>query len=444
MAFVLIHGFVMASVASGPVLESIDVEPVWAGHPVGFCLYTYRDLQFVAYYDAERRMTVAVRKLNERTWHIAKLPEQLGWDSHNYVTFEIDEAGFIHLSGNMHVAPLVYYRTREPLDIDTFERATMLGNREDRCTYPEFLPGPDGSLIFTYRDGQSGSGDQLYNVYDAKTASWRRLLDTPLTSGQGKMNAYFEGPRRGPDGRFHLVWVWRDSPACETNHDVSYARSADLVHWETASGQPLVLPIIPTQAVVVDPVLPGGGMVNGNVRIGFDARGRVIISYHKFDESGVTQLYASRFEDGAWRSRRLSQWNYRWAFSGNGAIPLDIRVFPIKSCGNGKLEQPYRHVKYGSGSFIVEEATLETIDMAEHAFPWANQMDRVRGAFPGMEIRRTGDRGISADPTMSYVLQWETLGPNRDQPRKEPIPPPSMLTVFRVQGEHVPKVDEEW
>ena len=119
-------------------------------------------------------------------------------------------------------------------------------------------------------------------------------------------------------------------------------------------------------------------------------------------------------------------------------------MFPIKSCGNGKLEQPYRHVKYGSGSFIVEEATLETIDTVEHASPWANEMDRVRSAFPGMEIRRAGDRGKSADPKIGYVLQWETLRPNRDQPRKEPIPPPSMLTVFKVQGAHAPKVDEEW
>ena len=58
MAFVVIQGLVMASVASGPVLESIDVEPVWAGHPVGFCLYTCKDLQFVAHYDAERWETL--------------------------------------------------------------------------------------------------------------------------------------------------------------------------------------------------------------------------------------------------------------------------------------------------------------------------------------------------------------------------------------------------
>ena len=42
-------------------IEVIDVAPVWAGHPIGFCLLTQAPHQFVAYYDAERHMTVAQR-----------------------------------------------------------------------------------------------------------------------------------------------------------------------------------------------------------------------------------------------------------------------------------------------------------------------------------------------------------------------------------------------
>jgi hypothetical protein len=37
--------------------------------------------------------------------------------------------------------------------------------------------------------------------------------------------------------------VWRDTPACETCHDISYIRSRDMVHWENAAGKPLALPI---------------------------------------------------------------------------------------------------------------------------------------------------------------------------------------------------------
>jgi hypothetical protein len=251
------------------ILEKIEVDRVWSGHPVGFSLLTQGDRQFAAYYDAERHMTVASRKLDEKDWHRVRLPEVLNWDSHNSVTLAVDSAGCLHLSGNMHVRPLVYFRTAKALDIDSFERAPMTGARENRVTYPAFLNGPSGELIFTYRDGSSGNGDQVYNVYDTTQRTWRRLLDTSLCTGNGKMNAYLSGPARGPDGLFHLCWVWRDTPDCATNHDLSYARSRDMIHWENAAGEALELPItLESRGVVVDPVPPGGGVINGNTKLG--------------------------------------------------------------------------------------------------------------------------------------------------------------------------------
>ena len=49
-------------------VEVLDVAPVWAGHPVGFCLLTQAPHQFVAYYDADRHMTVAQRTLDSTEW----------------------------------------------------------------------------------------------------------------------------------------------------------------------------------------------------------------------------------------------------------------------------------------------------------------------------------------------------------------------------------------
>ncbi|MCA9434001.1 MAG: BNR-4 repeat-containing protein, partial [Candidatus Omnitrophica bacterium] len=94
---------------------------------------------------------------------------------------------------------------------------------------------------------------------------------------------------KGPDGVYHLCWVWRDTPDCETNHTLSYARSSDLVHWENSDETPIKLPMTLETAEVVDPVPPGGGILNGNTKIGFDHEGRAVISYHKNDEEGNTQ-----------------------------------------------------------------------------------------------------------------------------------------------------------
>ncbi len=428
-------GCVVCPVGDEEVEGVVDVARVWSGHPVGFCLLTRPPYQFVGFYDANRRMTVASRKLDEPGWRFVGLRERLRWDSHNYIAMAVDDDGYLHLSGNMHVDRLKYYRTDRPLDIATFERVeSMVGRDEERVTYPEFFRGPNNELIFTYRDGSSGSGSQVYNVYDHATRTWRRLIDGPLVDGRGKMNAYFYGPKRGPDGRYHLCWVWRDTPDCATNHDLSYARSSDLVRWETSRGEPLTLPVTFDTAEVVDPVPAGGGIINGNAKIGFDAQNRPVIAYHKFDENGVTQLYNARLEDGAWKVYQSSDWDYRWEFKGGGSIHFEVRVQPVRVERDGTLVQGWHHDRYGTQLWRLDPETLrpvERLELPEPSVP-ASLM-AVRSEFPGMGVRVRNDSGTSGEPGVRYVLRWETLGPNRDRPRKKPWPEPSVLQVHRVE-----------
>ena len=95
-----------------PIAHSLDIAPVWSGHPVSFALLTQGSRQFVAYYDAARVLTVATRRLTDTTWTTVKLPVVTGWDSHNYIALAADRDGQLHLSANMHVNPLVYFRTK--------------------------------------------------------------------------------------------------------------------------------------------------------------------------------------------------------------------------------------------------------------------------------------------------------------------------------------------
>jgi hypothetical protein len=83
----------------------LPIDKVWSGHSVNFDVFTAAPYQYVVYYDAERNMSIAQRKLSETIWHKKILPSVLGWDSHNYVTVMVDSAGLIHISGNMHVNP---------------------------------------------------------------------------------------------------------------------------------------------------------------------------------------------------------------------------------------------------------------------------------------------------------------------------------------------------
>ena len=47
------------------VRKTIAGSHVWSGHPVGFDLLTHQDRQFIAFYDAERKMTVGQRRLEQ-------------------------------------------------------------------------------------------------------------------------------------------------------------------------------------------------------------------------------------------------------------------------------------------------------------------------------------------------------------------------------------------
>lgn len=413
------------------LLDSLDIAPVWSAHPVGFSLLTKAPFQYVAYYDDKRQLTVAQRKLDERKWSFHKLPVTTKWDSHNYITMEMDDQGYLHLSGDMHCSPLNYFRSAKPHHASSFERIDkMTGELENRTTYPQFTFGPDGELIFAYRDGGSGNGNQIFNVYDSKKRTWSRLLDKPFTDGEGLRNAYFHGPVRGPDGWFHLAWVWRETPDAATNHDLSYARSRDLRSWENAAGKPLTLPIRLDDGATVDPIPAEGGLINGNSVIGFDHKKRVTISYHKHDPAGHTQPWNARLEDGEWKFYQPADWPVRWDFGGGGTIGFGITLGAVTAEADGRLTQSWRHFQMGSGTWLLDPVTLKAIGKIKRSSP--PELAKIEGSFPGLKVTTRSDSGKSDNPDTRYLLRWETLEANRDKAREGPLPGPSMLRLHAV------------
>ena len=121
------------------VEQIIEIDSVWAGHRVGFCLFTDLDRQYIAYYNANRNMVVGQRNIDETNFSLFQMPApsrnkndkekskrysatEVGWDSHNSITMNVDSEGYIHLSGNMHVDSLTYFRSQKPNDITTIKQ----------------------------------------------------------------------------------------------------------------------------------------------------------------------------------------------------------------------------------------------------------------------------------------------------------------------------------
>jgi BNR repeat-containing family member len=417
------------------VSEAIEISKVPSGFPVGFSLLTTSNRQYAAYYDVNRNMVVAARPLDSTEWIYQILPTKIEWDSHNYVTMALDGTGHLHVSGNMHCVPLIYFRTEKEGDITSLKAATMTGELEDRVTYPRFFEDNEGRLVFTYRHGGSGNGINIYNRYDTENKTWSRLIDAPLFDGEGKRNAYPIGPSRGPDGWFHVHWVWRDTPDCSTNQHLSYARSRDLIHWESAFGGKVDLPIRFDQAgLVVDPIPAGGGIINGGHRMDFDSDHKPVLAYHKSDENGNMQIYAARPEGGTWKRVVLTKWGHPVSFAGNGSMGfIGIRITGFEKAEPDVLSVGYRHKDHGSGSISFDARTLSLlVKQAPQSNDLPPALRKVESDFPGMEIRHASDSGACATPGVRYLLQWETLEANRDRPREPPLPAPSTLRLYKL------------
>ncbi len=416
------------------IIATEAIDRVWSGHSVRFALITTKTDLVIGYYDANRQLTVARRRKSGGGWTYQKLDTWNDWDSHNYIAVAEDAAGRLHVAANMHSSPMTMFVSDPSGDVRTLKRAPVLVDPalERAATYPIFLRDKAGRLIFKYRNGVSGAGDEIYDVLDAGAGKWARLTAAPLVDGEGERNAYFMGPVIGPDNWFHIVWVWRETPMAETNHDLSYAKSPDLIHWFKADGTPLPLPIKLKDAEIVDPVPVKGGMINNNTLLGFDEQGRPTITYHKFDAAGDTQIYLARYVGKAsktgWERAQVSNWKgYRWDFGGGGSLKSEIYVGGAQPIGDGLLKVPV--IRLGQSiDFIVRSADLSLVE-ARPVFSLADQLKAVVKTPEDMQVNIVNAQG---DKGEVYALVWNARPPHRDMAAPD-IPDPTTLLFMTLR-----------
>ena len=412
----------------------LAIDQVWSAHRVLFDFVGQGSHQVVAYYDASRQMSVAHRESPARTWRYHKLPSYLGWDSHNAIVVGIDEAGYIHVAGNMHTDPLVYFRSGKPFDVRTLkQQPTMVGGvEEEKVTYPHFFNGPDGRLYFKHRFGSSGNGVELYKVFDTQTLEWRQLHESAFVDGEGERNGYFVGPKLERDGMFHLAWVWRETPSANTNHDLSYARSRDLVNWETSDGTPMPLPIRLGTAEKVDAVQVGGGLLNGHTAFGLDANDRPMVVYQKYGSDGNSQVFLSRKESSGWKSRQVSDIDdYRADLDRHGALALelDTNIAPFVDANNNIIVRA--RLRGERLEFVVDHKTLAVVEQRSfEEYPASVVADDLDNEMPLyiVPLKKLGEA------SQEWFIAWEAQRKNRDRAR-ETISAPTTLRLHYVPAE---------
>jgi hypothetical protein len=261
----------------------IDVDLGWANNSVNTVVFrknslvSFKDTQFIAYYNSDRHVVVGKRKIGTNKWLLKQTP-YIGNtnDAHNTISIMVDGQGYLHMAWDHHNHPLRYCRSISPGSLELTEKMAMTGETEQKVSYPEFHKLPNGNLLFFYRDGGSGQGNLVINRYDVRSKKWERLHSN-LIDGEGQRNAYWQA-FVDSKGTIHISWVWRESPDVASNHDMGYARSTDGGKtWMKSTGQKYQLPIIAPSAEYACKIPQKSELINQTSMFA-DASGRVYIA----------------------------------------------------------------------------------------------------------------------------------------------------------------------
>ena len=414
-------------------IRKVPVAKGLASHPVngGRCLISDGEYQYIAFYDGDHQMTVGKRKLSETQWDFAKLPERVGWDTHNRIVLFQDRKEYLHITGNMHCAPLRYYRTKNAGDIHTFEGIhTWTGDYENRVTYPTVFKLRDGSIYMMYRHGGSGNGMRILVRYDELTQEWTKTVPA-LTNGRDRSptcNAYPLGILEDSSGVWHIAWCWRETPDVVTNFDICYAKSLDRgISWKGWDGTDLKLPITPENAHVVERIDQKNGLMNGGNFI-VDGEGRPYIGYTRFDKDGYNQLYVATPVDGKWKVVQLTDWKHRFYFEGRGTIPESPPTPRISITAGQKILVSYsnRYAGIPKGQLVLTRDQLLT------GKPGRHRAERAVDNTPNIRNIRAVNRG-PLPPGDTHYMQQQTDSPNRDR-KPQDAQEPTMIYVVEVKN----------
>lgn len=312
---------------------------------------TYKGWQYATYYQGNLsngtgKVAVARRPLPYGSWETLVLNDYTfsTVDSHNDVVLGICPGdGTIHLSFDHHVNDL-NYRMSIPGAADnpatTPWTPALFGPVTDRLvgpavmtsvTYPRFIPTPAGKLLFTYRFGGSGGGDEILYEYDGGSHAWSMVGQYTTRNGSytgtfasgTNRNGYFDNTLFDANGRLHASWCWRETPDASSNHDLLYAYSDDVGRtWKNQSGTTIAnsgssFISINSPGIVAWPIPQSRNYIN-NSAMTVDAQGRVhVVAWHLPDaapnQAFSTSLSSpSRFihywlgTDGTWRKNETT------------------------------------------------------------------------------------------------------------------------------------------
>nr|WP_297163922.1 BNR repeat-containing protein [uncultured Dysgonomonas sp.] len=310
--------------------QLVPVGDGWANNSVNVTVFrknslvTYKDTQFIAYYDNDGCLILGKRKLPKGEWILNKT-QYTGnvSDAHNSISIMVDGDGYLHVSWDHHGHPLRYAKSIAPLSLELGDKQPMTRELEENVTYPEFYKMPNGDLIFIYRDGQSGKGNLVLNRYNVKTKTWNQLQKN-LIDGEGKRNAYAQSCV-DDKGVIHISWVWRETPDVATNHDLCYAKSLDGgITWMNSMGEKYTLPIIAETSEYAALIPQNCELINQTAMTTDNKGNPYIATYWREKNSDIPQYHIVYNKHNEWKVMNLNFRNTPFSLKGGGTKRIPI------------------------------------------------------------------------------------------------------------------------
>lgn len=407
----------------------------WAANSVNTVIFrhnsltSYKNTQYIAYYDSAQRLVIGKRKLGSAKWELHTTQYSgKATDAHNTISIITDGEGYLHVSWDHHNNELRYAGSVKPGSLQLTGKLSMTGKKESKVTYPEFYRLPNGNLLFLYRDGASGNGSLMLNHYDAKTKQWTQVQDGWI-NGEGKRSPYWQ-MAIDKYGTIHMSWVWRESPDVASNHDMGYACSKDGGHtWEKSTGQKYELPITAANAEYACYIPQNSELINSTSMSTDDAGRPYIATYWRDSATNIPQ-YRLVYNDGQrWLTQQVSHRTTPFSLSGTGTkrIPMSRPQIVVRNV-NGAVQAIliYRDIERNDKVSImmcndIHQQKWEVKDLTETSVGlWEPSYDKQVWQSKGelhlfVERVEQGDgettKAISPQPVQ--VLEYMVLPPNR-------------------------------
>lgn len=313
----------------------------WANNSVNTVIFRKNSLvtaggfQYAAFYDNDQFVILAKRKTGKEDWQVNRTQYKGdATDAHKSISIMIDGAGYLHVVWGQHNTPINYAKSVSPGSLTLGDKQTMLGDHEQKLSYPEFYKLLNGDLLFFYRDGGSGNGNMIVNTYHTQTQKWERLQNN-LVDGETQRSAYWQ-VTVDAKGTIHISWVWRETPDVASNHDMAYACSKDGGKtWQKSTGEVYRLPIIAANAEYACRIPQKSELINQTSMFA-DAQGHPFIATYWREQGQTIPQYHIVYKAGTnWQVNNLSFRKSAFSLSGGGTkqIPISrpqIIAWPVK------------------------------------------------------------------------------------------------------------------